>query len=158
MRLDFHVAALRDVHGAAQRIRHFPEHLRHLRRGLEIKLVGRELHAMRVAHGLAGLNAQQDFLRVRVVVMQIVAIVGGHQRNSGFFRQPHQFRVHAFLDFQPLILNLQEEIVLCRKYRAAGRHSLCAWSYFSSTTASVTGPRRHAESAINPLLCLASRS
>src|SRR2546429_619144 len=36
---------------------------RHLRSALEIELVRRKFHAVRVAHGLAGLNAQQNFLR-----------------------------------------------------------------------------------------------
>ena len=44
----------------------FAEDLRHLFGGLEEKLVGGKFHALRVAHGLAGLNAQQHFLRVGV--------------------------------------------------------------------------------------------
>jgi hypothetical protein len=112
--VDLHVAAMRDVDGPAERVRYFTKHPRHLFRGLEIKLVRLKLHAVRVAHGLAGLNTEQHFLSVRVVMVQIVAIVRGDQRNPGFLGQPHDFRIHALVDFQVLILNLQEEIVLTK--------------------------------------------
>ena len=85
---------------------------RHLCRALEVKLIGLELHAVRIAHRFASLDTQQDFLRVRVFVMQIVTIVGRHQRNACLFRKPHQVRVDFLLDFQSLVLNLQKEILL----------------------------------------------
>ena len=84
------VAARSNIHRAAQSLREFAENLGHLRGGLEIKLVGLELHAMRIAHRLAGLNAEEHFLSVSIVVMQIVAVVGGHQGNTAFFRKPHE--------------------------------------------------------------------
>ncbi len=43
-------------------------------------------------------------------VRQVVAIVGGHQGNSGFARQTDDFRIDALFNVQALILNLQEEI------------------------------------------------
>ena len=79
---------------------------------LEIKLVGGKLHAVRVAHRLAGLDAEQDFLRVSVVVMQVVAIVGGNEGNTGFSRKPDQIAIHSLFDFKTLILNLEKEILL----------------------------------------------
>ncbi len=63
-RIDLDVAALGDGHGALQRVRKLAEHLRHFFRGLEEKLIGVEFHAVRVAHGLAGLDAQKDFVGV----------------------------------------------------------------------------------------------
>src|SRR4029077_19445851 len=87
--LDSNMASMRDVHRSAERVRQFAEHLRHLSRRLEVKLVSGKLHAMRVAHGLAGLDAQQDILGMRVVVMQVVAIVRGYQRDASFFREAH---------------------------------------------------------------------
>ncbi len=109
---NLHVAACRNIHRSPQRLGNFAKHFRHLRGGLEIELVGRELHPVRVTHGLASLNAQQYFLRVRVFVVQVMAIVGRHQRNSRLLRKPHQMWINIFLDFQPLILNLQEKTLL----------------------------------------------
>ena len=73
--LNLYVAAPRDVDRAAERVRNLAENLGHLRGAFEIELVGRKLHAVRVAHGFSRLDAEQDFLGVRVFVMQIVAIV-----------------------------------------------------------------------------------
>ena len=42
--------------------------------------------------------------------MQIVAIVGGHQRDAGFFREADEVLIDALFDFQALVLNFQEEI------------------------------------------------
>ena len=66
---DFDVAARGDIDGAADGVGNFLKHLGHFLGGLEIKLVGGELHAMRVAHHLAGLNAEQDFLGMSIFVM-----------------------------------------------------------------------------------------
>src|SRR5207245_7790050 len=108
--LDLCVAARRDGYRAAQNIGNLAKNPRHLRSALEIELVRRKFHAVRVAHGLAGLNAQQNFLSVRIFVMQVMAIVGGDQRNTGFFREANEFGVHALLDLHALVLNLKKEI------------------------------------------------
>src|SRR6266481_3109795 len=69
--LDFDVAARSDVYGAAQRFGNLAKHLCHFHLAFEIKLVGLELHAVRVAHGLAGLYAQQHFMAMRVLVLKV---------------------------------------------------------------------------------------
>src|SRR5712692_1480107 len=104
------VTSCRDIHRPAERIGELSKYLRQLRRALEIKLVGRELHAVRVAHRLARLDAKQDFLRVRVLVMKVVAIVGGYQRNAGLLGKANEFSIDTLLDFQALILDFQEKI------------------------------------------------
>ena len=108
--VDLNVAARGDIDGAGQRIGNFAEDLGHFLRSLEIELVGSELHAMRIAHGLAGLDAEQDFLGVGVLVVEIVAIVGGDERDAGFFRKANEFGIDALFDGQALVLNLQKEI------------------------------------------------
>ena len=79
-------AAFRDGHRALERFGNFAEHTSHFFRRLEKELVGGEFHSMRVAHRLAGLNAEQDFLRPGIRVSQIMAIVGRNQGNAGLFR------------------------------------------------------------------------
>ena len=117
--LHFHIAACGDVHGAPQHIRDLAENGGHFFRGLKIKLIRCKLHAVRIAHGLAGLNAQQHFLCVRVIMMQIVAVVRCHQRNACFLRKPYQMRIYLLLDFQSLVLNLQEKILLAENIAQA---------------------------------------
>ena len=46
--------------------------------------------------------------------MQVVAVVGGHQRNTGLFREPNQFAVHTLFDLQTLILNFEKEVPLTK--------------------------------------------
>src|SRR4029077_8230487 len=98
-----------DIHSAAQRLRKLAEYLRHLHGRLEVKLVGLEFHSIRVAHGRAGLDAEQDVLGVSVVVMDVMPIVGGDDMNTGLFRKTDQFAVDILFDRQPLILDLEEE-------------------------------------------------
>ena len=108
--LNFHIAALGDRHGAREGVRHFAKHLRHLFGRLEIKLVGGKFHALGVAHGLAGLNAHQDFLGVRIGVGQVVAVVRGDQRNAGFLGEPDEFAIDAVSCLEALVLNFEEKI------------------------------------------------
>ena len=119
--LDFYVAAIGDRYGARHRVRQFAKHLRHFLAALEIKLVGGEFHARGVAHGLAGLNAHQHFLGVRVRLGQVVAIVGGNQRDAAFFGQAHQVAVHANVLFEALVLHFEEEILFAENVAEAMR-------------------------------------
>ena len=117
--IDFDVAAPGNRHGALQRVRNFAEDLRHFLRRLEEELVGGKFHAMRIAHRLAGLNAEQDFLSVRIGVCQIVAIVRGDEGNSGFTREADDFRIDALFDFQSLILDFQKKVSLAENIAEA---------------------------------------
>src|SRR5262249_26134031 len=96
--LDLHIAAIRNVHRSAQRLWNLAEYAHHFFGRLEIELIGLKLHSMLVAHGLAGLDAEQNLLSVSIGVMQVVAVVCSHQRNSGFFRQSNEVAIYAFLD------------------------------------------------------------
>src|SRR2546430_16706847 len=59
---------------------------------------------------ISGLDAEQHFLGVSVLMMKIMTIVGGDERNSGLFRKSDQFAIDIFFDRYPLILNFKEEI------------------------------------------------
>ena len=84
---ELELAALRDVPGAVERVLHFAEQRHHLFARLEVERFLLEAHAVQIRHGLAGLNAQQDFVRAGVGLAQVVRIVGGDQRNAGVRRQ-----------------------------------------------------------------------
>ena len=111
-------------------VRQFAEHLGHFFGGLEIKLVGGKFHALAVAHGLAGLNAHEDFLRVRIGLGQIVAVVGGDQRNAGFLREPHEVAIDADVLLEALILNFEEEISFAENIAQAVGAGLCLFVFF----------------------------
>ena len=77
---------------------------------LDEELVAVELHAGGVVNRLAGLDAQHHVLRVGVVFAEVVAVVGGDQRQAEIFFQLEQAGMDAVFQLQALILNLEEEI------------------------------------------------
>ena len=54
---------------------------------LDEEIGAMELHAVGVLDRLAGLNAEHHVLRVSIVFAEIVAVVGGHQRQAQIFFQ-----------------------------------------------------------------------
>src|ERR1700730_2556182 len=109
-RVDFYVAAARNGDSALKRFWNFAEDLSHFLGSLKEKLVRGEFHAMRIAHGLACLNAEQDFLGSSIGVSQVMAVIGGDQRNACFPRETDDFRIDALFDFQALVLNFPKVI------------------------------------------------
>src|SRR5215469_148738 len=83
--IDLDVTASGDTDSAGECVGNFAEDLRHFRGRLKIELVGGKLHAIGLAHGLAGLNAEEDFLGVSIFVVQVVAVVCGYHGDTGFF-------------------------------------------------------------------------
>ena len=77
---DFDIAAFGNRKRARKRVRELTEDPRHFRGSLEIKLVGRKLHSMRVADRLTRLDAKKHILGVRVLMGQVMAIIGSHKR------------------------------------------------------------------------------
>ena len=62
-------------------------------------------------NGLAGLDAQHDVLRVGVVFAEIMAVVGGDQRQAEIFFQLEEAGMDAVLHLQPLILDFEKEVL-----------------------------------------------
>ena len=78
------VAALRDLPGAVDGVFEFAEERHHFVARLEIEIGMIPVHAVGIGHGLAGLDAHQNFVRAGVFAAQIVRVVGGDERNAGF--------------------------------------------------------------------------
>ena len=70
---------------------------------------------------MPGLDAHQHFLRVRIRLGQIVAVIRGDQRDAGFARKTDEIAIDARLDFHALVLNLEEEIALAENIAQAIR-------------------------------------
>ena len=99
------------------------EDAKHLVVVLDEELVAVELHAAGVVDRFAGLNAEHHVLRVGVVFAEVVAVVGGDERQAEIFFQLEQAGMDAVLHLRALILNLEKEIVLAEDVgeRAGGR-------------------------------------
>ncbi len=85
--LEREVAALSNLQSPAQRVGQVAEQFHHLVLRFHIELIVGKTHAAVVAHRLASLDAQQHFMRPRVFLRDVVAIVGGDHRHSQFLRQ-----------------------------------------------------------------------
>src|SRR6185312_3314181 len=60
-------------------------------------------------------DAEKDFMRSNVVLCQIVRVVRDYQRDSGFGGQPVDLRQQDLVLIEPVILQLQEEVVFSEK-------------------------------------------
>jgi hypothetical protein len=56
---------------------------------------------------------------MRVAVMEIVAVVGGDERDAGFLGEADEVFVYALLDFKALVLNFEEEIAFAENVAEA---------------------------------------
>ena len=83
--LQAQAAALGDVERAREHLGGIFEHAVHLVVVLDEELVAVELHASRVVNRLAGLDAEHDILCVGVVFAEVVAVVGGDERQAEIF-------------------------------------------------------------------------
>ena len=77
--------ALGDIESAREHFGRVLEDAVHLVVTLDEKLSALKLHPVRVLDGFAGLDAHHDILRVRVFFAEIVAVVGGNEREGQVF-------------------------------------------------------------------------
>jgi len=78
---------------------------------LHVKLIVGEAQALGVAARPAGLDTKQRVVRRRVVLAEIVGVVGGDQRNAGLLGQFDQARVDPLFLFQALILHFEDSLI-----------------------------------------------
>ena len=116
--------ALGELHGAADYFGSVGEELFHLRRALYVELVGIELEALGIVDGVRGLYAEQDFVGVVVVFAEVVAVVGGYQRDVELFFEAEEIGVDFLFQFQALVLNFEKEVAAAEDVLIAGRRSL----------------------------------
>ena len=57
-----------------------------------------QAHAVRVREVRGGTDAEQDFVRVLVFVVEIVSVAGHDQRNISLVMELHQLLVNSVLD------------------------------------------------------------
>jgi len=109
---EFEIDSPRNLDAVAQLLGIGAECARHLLGRLDIKFVGIETPSRFISHRLAGLDAEQDFVRLGVFAMQVMAIIGRDQR------QPDLFADFA----QRLVIRRMELVVLEFEIVAARKH------------------------------------
>ena len=108
--------------------------LRHLVGGLQEELLRVVAQPLRVAERLAGADAQQDVVRVRVGVAQVVHVVGADQRQLQIARDRREAAVDEPLLLDAVPLHLEEEVVRAEDV-AIGRRRLDRLALLLSATA-----------------------
>ena len=83
MVVEFQVATLGDAQGVGHRLRVVAELRRHLLGRFQIELVVVEAHALGIGDDGPGLEAEQDVVRLCVLLPRVVRVVGHHQRDAG---------------------------------------------------------------------------
>ena len=107
-------AALRNPHGVFHCTRILPEKQAHFRGVLQVELVVFKADRSAVRDHVSGLDTEQDCLRIRVLPPQIVAVVGGNQRNAALFSDPDELRQKLALFRKTVILQFHIEVVRAR--------------------------------------------
>ena len=110
--LELDVAQLAQLGGVLQRLRDVLEVRLHLRRRLHEEGVVAVVHPLLVVDRLLLLHAHQDLVRARVVLIQVVAVVGRHHADAGLLRHLDQVAVDLLLLLETVRLQLEEEVPL----------------------------------------------
>ncbi len=84
----------------------------HLGRRLDVELVGVEAHPVGRVEVVAGPDAEQDVVRLGLVLADVVEVVGHDQRQPGLGREPDELLVEPALVRHAVVLQLEEEAVL----------------------------------------------
>ncbi len=82
----------------------------HLGARLEVEVARVEAEPLRVVHGRAGADAQQDVVRVGVGRVHVVQVVGGDQRQVEGAGDAQQVLAEPALDGQPVVHELAEVV------------------------------------------------
>ena len=117
--VEAHVAALRDLHGGGAGLGVVLEALVHLLAGLEVELVAAVAHAVLVVEVALRLDAEQGVVRVRVLVTQVVDVVGGDGAEVCLLREHGEPRQQLALLGQSRVLQLDEDVLGAEQVRQA---------------------------------------
>ena len=103
-------AALGELHGAVDDFGRVREELLHLAGGFDVELVGVELEALGIVDRGERLDAEQNVVRVGVVFAEVVAVVGGDERDVEVFFEAEEIGVDLLFELEALVLNFEEEV------------------------------------------------
>ena len=131
----------------------------HLVAVLEVELLRRVAQAVGVVERRLGADAEQHVVRERVLLLQVVAVVGGHQRQPSLRRQPPQHLVGGALLGDAVVLQLEEEVALAEDLAGTRvRPRSASLLGAGRGCCSLISPLRQADSADQALACWRSSS
>ena len=102
--LELHLAALRNIPGAVERVLVAGEKLHHLGPAFDKELRRGEAHPVWIRHSLASLDAKQDFVRLDIVMCEVVRVVGDQQGDTGIGRHAPDLGNQNFVLIEPVVL------------------------------------------------------
>ena len=109
--LDLDVAPLGDLERPPHRVVATGEVGGHLLRRLEVELVGLEAPVVRVLERVAGLDAEQRLVRLRVLVPQVVDVAGRDGRQAALLGERDELRGDPLLHVEVRVLELDVDVV-----------------------------------------------
>ena len=109
--LDLDVGPLGDQQRVVARVGQLAEQVAHLGRRLDVEVVAVELEALGVALERAGLHAQERVVRLRVVLVRVVAVVGREQRRLELARDVEERPEDTSVVVDVVVLQLDEEVI-----------------------------------------------
>ncbi len=109
--VEFRLDPIGDPQRVLDRLRMRGEDAAHLVGTLDVEIVGVELHSALVAESLTGADAQKDFVREGVVLLEIVRVVRPHQLQPDLFAEAGHHRNDFLLIGNAVVLDLQEKIL-----------------------------------------------
>ena len=105
------VTAIRDRHRVGDGLRVRSEAIAHLLRARKVVVGSREAESLLLLAARAGLQAEQDVVGLGVLGLDVVRVVGGHERQAGATRDLDQTGAHRVLLGDAVVLELEEVVV-----------------------------------------------
>ncbi len=122
--LDLHVGPLRDQQRVVARLGDVAEEVAHLGGRLQVVLGALELEAVGVGEEGTGLHAEQGVVGHRVLAVGVMAVVGGEEGGVQATGDLDQLRIRPVLVGDPVVLQLDEEVVPSEDVLQPGRFLL----------------------------------
>ncbi len=150
-RREVHLATLGDVQGRITGLGQVLPDLPHLLGGADVVPGAVELETVRVIHPRPGVDAQQGVLDVAVLLLDVVAVVGGHQGRVHELRQAQEVGTGASFELDAVVHDLDVEVLGPEDVPQLGRlpHGLVP---LPQTHARLDGPRGAAGEDDEPLV------
>ena len=124
-KLEVKLTLVCDLLGVLTGFRYHREEIVHLVGGLDVELVGLELHPVGVLNGLAGLDAQQDALHLGILFPQVVGVVGSRHGDARLPRQFDELRQNDVVFLEAVILQLKVIVALAEEILIPERSRFC---------------------------------
>ncbi len=110
--VDLHIGPFGDEQRVVARLGELGEQVPHLPGRLEVVLLALELEPLGVVDGGTGLDAEERVVGDVVLSVGVMAVVGGQQRGPDALGDLDQRGIGLVLRGQPVVLELDEEVVL----------------------------------------------